>query len=339
MRRPNNLFMLVIAAAMLFAGHVTAFGQIYLLNGGAGVVGEYNFDGTPINTSLITGAGGSGDMVVSGSAIYVVNESGNSVGEFNLNTGAAINANLITYPTGTSPSGIAISGSHLFITTSGPQGPTDPGAVGTVGEFNLDGSVVNANLITGLDRPTSILISGAQMFVVNKAENSTVVAGSVGEYNLAGTAVNASLISGLNAPSGIVLSGQNLFISSGQPSDDNGLGSNPNNSVGEYNAITGATVNDALITGLSDPLRLALLGDDLLVMNIGNSTSGPFIGQVGEYGLDGSTVNADLISDPGAGNILVVGSVPEPSDYAALAALAALGIATLQRRHTKKRLR
>jgi hypothetical protein len=60
-----------------------------------------------------------------------------------------VNASLISGLSG--PQGIAISGSHIFVTNS--RG-------GNVGEYNLDGTVVNPSLISGLDEPLGIAVEG-----------------------------------------------------------------------------------------------------------------------------------------------------------------------------------
>jgi hypothetical protein len=58
--------------------------------------------------------------------------------------------------------------------------------------------------------------------------------------------------------------------------------------IGEY-TTDGATVNPALITGLSNPWGIAVSGDHLYVSNIGNGT-------IGEYTTSGAVVNANLIT-------------------------------------------
>jgi hypothetical protein len=59
--------------------------------------------------------------------------------------------------------------------------------------------------------------------------------------------------------------------------------------IGEY-TTSGATVNPALISGLSAPSGIALSGSDLFVVN------GVLNGPIGEYTTSGVTVNATLIS-------------------------------------------
>lgn len=62
-----------------------------------------------------------------------------------------------------------------------------------------------------------------------------------------------------------------------------------NGTIGEYDAKTGATIDGALISGLSSPIGLGLSGNKLFVVNRDTGT-------VGEYTTSGATVNASLIS-------------------------------------------
>ena len=63
---------------------------------------------------------------------------------------------------------------------------------------------------------------------------------------------------------------------------------NGNDTIGEY-TTSGATINASLVSGLDDPLGIAVPGSDLFVVNGGNGT-------IGEYTTSGTTVNASLIS-------------------------------------------
>src|SRR5215469_15488843 len=76
---------------------------------------------------------------------------------------------------------------------------------GTIGEYGLDGSTVNASLVSGLGQPLGLAISGNDLFVVNSSGNS------IGEYTTSGATVNASLIS-VSSPVNIVISGSDLFV-------------------------------------------------------------------------------------------------------------------------------
>src|SRR4029077_583979 len=104
---------------------------------------------------------------------------------------------------------------------------------------------------------------------------------------------------GLSQPIGIALSGGNLFVTNFN-----------NNTIGEYNATTGATINSSFISsGLSSPVGIALFGGNLFVTNIGNNT-------IGEYNATtGATINSSFISTGlnGPIGIVVSSSVPEPA--------------------------
>jgi hypothetical protein len=90
--------------------------------------------------------------------------------------------------------------------------------------------------------------------------------------------VDATLVSGLTSPIDIAVSGGNLFVT------DSVTGT-----IGEYNAITGATVDAELVSGLNGPGGIAVFGGNLFVTNFQTGT-------IGEYTISGDTVNASLIS-------------------------------------------
>ena len=68
-------------------------------------------------------------------------------------------------------------------------------SAGTVGEYNATtGATINSSLVSGLNTPYGILVSGGNLWVVNNG------AGTIGEYNaITGATINASLVSGLTA--------------------------------------------------------------------------------------------------------------------------------------------
>jgi hypothetical protein len=69
---------------------------------------------------------------------------------------------------------------------------------GTIGEYDAStGAAINPALVSGLDYPTSIAVSGSKLFVVTLGD---YLIGTVGAYTLDGTPLNASLITGLNSP-------------------------------------------------------------------------------------------------------------------------------------------
>ena len=102
----------------------------------------------------------------------------------------------------------------------------------TIGEYTTSGATVDAALVSDLDKPYGLALSGSDLFVANYNN------GTIGEYTTSGAVVNATLISRLDSPAGIAVSGGNLFVV------DSGTGT-----VGEYDATTGAVVNATLISG------------------------------------------------------------------------------------------
>jgi hypothetical protein len=72
---------------------------------------------------------------------------------------------------------------------------------GTIGEYTTAGAPVNPGLITGLNSPSGIAVSGSDLFVTNSAG----AASTIGEYTTAGATVNPALISGLTDPAGIAV--------------------------------------------------------------------------------------------------------------------------------------
>src|SRR5689334_15926082 len=76
---------------------------------------------------------------------------------------------------------------------------------GTVGEYADSGAPINPTLITGLDTPIGLAVSGNFLYVTSRD------AGTIGKYTITGQTVNAALVSGLSTPIGIAVSGNNLF--------------------------------------------------------------------------------------------------------------------------------
>jgi hypothetical protein len=108
-------------------------------------------------------------------------------------------------------------------------------STGTIGEYNLDGTTINASQVSGLNAPYGIAVSGGDIFVASSPT------GTIGEYTTSGVTVNASLVSGLggypNGPTCIAVSGVDIFVA------------NFNGTIGEY-TTSGATVNATLVSGL-----------------------------------------------------------------------------------------
>jgi len=246
---------------------------LYVVNSASGTAGQYNSNtGTPINSSFISGLGNAQDIAISGNNLYVADNSGN-VGAYNATTGASLFS--ISIGSGLTPQGIAISGNNLFVSANN----------NTVGLYDATtGALINSNFITsGLSDPRGIVSSGNNLFVCNYSS------GTVGQYNAtSGASINNNFISVLWAPSDLAIYDNTLFVSvennvaaynittgslisssfvSGNLGLASGLAVSGNslfvaaqslNTIGEYDAVSGATVNSSLVTGLSSPTGIAI---------------------------------------------------------------------------------
>ena len=198
------------------------------------------------------------------------------------------------------------------------------GGDNTVSVYNLNGSLVNPSLVSGVSPfpGNSLEISGTNLFVANTN-------GSVSEYALAGGTVNPSLLPGL-FPLGISVAGSAIYVTEGTNAANNfthtvgayttsgdtinsslissgtdtfvGIAvSGPNlfivntsaGTIDEYTtagaAVRTAATSNPLISGLGSPTAIAISGQNIFVSNRD-------LGTVGEYTLSGTTVNASLIS-------------------------------------------
>jgi hypothetical protein len=248
---------------------------LYVVNSASGTAGQYNSNtGTPINSSFISGLGNAQDIAISGNNLYVADNSGN-VGAYNATTGASLFSISIGSAAGLATQGIAISGNNLFVSANN----------NTVGLYDATtGALINSNFITsGLSDPRGIVSSGNNLFVCNYSS------GTVGQYNAtSGASINNNFISGLWAPSDLAIYDNTLFVSvennvaaynittgslisssfvSGNLGPASGLAVSGNslfvasqslNTIGEYDAVSGATVNSSLVTGLSSPTGIAI---------------------------------------------------------------------------------
>ena len=93
---------------------------------------------------------------------------------------------------------------EIFVTNGSPQ---------TVGAYTTSGATVNSSLITGLNDPLGIAVSGGDLFVAN------YLSGTIGEYTTSGATVNATLVTGLTYLTGVAVSAGDLFVT-----DSNGIG-------------------------------------------------------------------------------------------------------------------
>lgn len=281
--------------------------------------------------------------------IFVSNYSGNSIGKYDAYTGAAIDASLVT--SGVSqPLGIAVSNSTLYVALH---------ASGTINSYTLAGATISVPFLTmspsATYQPVSLMLSGTTLYVGGNN-------GVLSTYNIAnnGATINASLFSPTFAKVGLALSGSTLYISNpdagtiGTYNTDTGAAMNAafktglpinsaydialfgstlfvtdavNGNIRAYDAITGALNSATFITGLSVPYGLVVTGSTLFVSEkTGN--------RIGAYdAATGVAINASFITGLNGPTYFAVlgGAIPEPSTYATLAGLAALGIGAFRK--------
>ncbi len=192
--------------------------------------------------------------------------------------GAVINSPLAHVQAG-DLEGIAASGNFLF---------TADRYSGGVGEYNLTtGSVINATYISlPFAGSYGIAVSNNLLYVTNGS--------SLYAYNIAGAPALVWTVAGLNGTGGVAVAGANVFV----VANTNNTSSNV---IGEYNALTGATVSASLVTGLYDTFGITAAGNNLFTSSYAGGT-------VSEFTTTGQTVNANLITGiPDGANGLAVG--------------------------------
>ena len=330
--------------------------DLWVPNNSSGTIGEYNATtGAVVNASLISGLNGPVAIAVSGSNLWVANGGGGTIGDYNATTGttpsisitdaqsATLSSLTITIEnpqagdvlTATASGGVTVTpynaatgvlqlrgaaslaayetvlASVLYNNTSGgpsvasetidvvandgisnssttqatiaisppPVVELDAPSANYTTSWTNSGPVTisvngSPNLVTGLNAPQGIVVSGGDLWIANTGSDT------IGDYNaITGAVVNSSLVSGLNSPYAIAVSGGDLWVA------NHGSGT-----IGEYNATTGAPITVSLVSGLSAPTGVAVSGGDLWVANGLNGT-------IGEYNATtGAVVNASLVS-------------------------------------------
>jgi hypothetical protein len=246
-----RLFLCVATTAIaLCSQSATVLGQIYVTNAFANTLGKYALDGALVSDSLVTGLDFPFDIAVFGDNIFVANFSSGVVGKYTTD-GATVDASLITGFPGLTA--LTVSDGFLYVVDA---------VNGTVGKYNLDGTVVDAGLVMGLgSTPEGIAISGTDLFVANPGN------GTIGKYTTDGAIINRDFIIDVPDPRRLAVHSGILYVS------NFGAGS-----ISTYDAATGATLDPALVTGLSGPLGIALSGDglSLYVANRDGNTIGLF---------------------------------------------------------------
>ena len=142
-------------------------------------------------------------LAVSGNNLFVGITAGGTIGEYNVSTGAVINANLITGLPLFGVTALAVSGNNLFVGIGGGGGTS------FVGEYNATTGA--GTLITGLNEPTEptgLAVSGNNLFVANFSASTDT--STVSEYDVStnpATLIKANFITGLTGTVGLAVAG------------------------------------------------------------------------------------------------------------------------------------
>jgi Uncharacterized conserved protein len=130
--------------------------DIYVANLSTGVVGKYTTDGAIVDASLISGFPGLTALTVADGFLYVVDAVNGTVGKYNLD-GTVVNAGLVI-GLGSTPGGIAISGTDLFVANPGNS---------TIGKYTTDGGIINREFIIDVPDPRRLAVAAGVLYVSN----------------------------------------------------------------------------------------------------------------------------------------------------------------------------
>jgi hypothetical protein len=238
--------------AMAFSGDIKNLGHtIFLLQNGTSSnpsVSQYSTTGAVINMNFVNGLYYDFGIAVVGNKLFVSylidqeNSPPAAVAEFNATTGALINATLIETGANSTIGAMTTSGDTLFFAYE--YAIKGGGTLNGVGAYNAKTGALNSTFITLSTYyiPAALTVSKNHLYV-GYAIDQPGYQGTVGEYDATtGAAINATLITGYSyAPSGLAVSGNHLLVAEGS-------------GVIEFNATTGAVINDNFInfnTGVS----------------------------------------------------------------------------------------
>ena len=146
-----------------------------------GSLTAYHDTPTPTVAWTIVGSGNAGDVVLSGTDLYLIHSpsgvsSAFEISKYNAITGAVVNATLVTGLNDTF--GLTISGSNLFAAGY---------STGTIGEYTTAGATVNASLVNGQQNSEGMAVSGTTIYVADLTEvamYSTVNGSLTGSFSV-----------------------------------------------------------------------------------------------------------------------------------------------------------
>jgi WD40 repeat protein len=297
---PALKVILILVTATTAAGQSIFVANYTNGSNGLGTIGQYTTSGTAVNPSLVTGLNGPMSVAFYGGNLFATNYSSGTIGQYTT-SGTPVNPSFVSGLNG--PDELAFAGGFLYVVNTNTN---------TVRKYDSDGNLLNALFVNGLNGPSGLAIAGGDLFVANY--NS----GVVGKYDLStGVAVTAPFVTVPGSPTGIAISGGYLYVV------DRTAGA-----VHRYDVSNPATGPATyFVSGFSGfPYCIAILDNTLFV--------GCQDGTVGTYDAStGAVLNPALIVGLNGPSGFAIVAIPEPSTYAALFGLTALGFAAFCRRH------
>lgn len=224
-------------------------GDIYAINS-YGTVSEYTDSGTTVNASLIYNYNENPEAIaVTSGGIYLGGAEGGYIQKFPLRGGGYVfnSGGFIGDPN--DPISFAITSSNIFVLNAITNG--SPGAGGSIAEFNLDGTAASSNpssqIITGLQSPVGLAVSGSNVFFTEQFVNSVFDFNTT--TNTLTTLISDAVTSNANLsdPAQLAVDGSNLYVVNAG-----------NGTVGEF-TTSGDVVNASLITGIGGVTGIAIV--------------------------------------------------------------------------------
>ncbi len=168
---------------------IDAAGKIYVVENGNNYLSKYNADGSEVNSTFIDVATSPDGILISGSDIFVVRWASSAVGEYTT-SGDTTNSSYLSY-TGITwrPYNVARDTAGNFYVTGNDR----------VIKFASDGTLLNSNLIS---------FTGAYGLAIDSNDNLFVGAyngSTIAKYHTDGSVINANFITGVNNVTGIAI--------------------------------------------------------------------------------------------------------------------------------------
>lgn len=223
-------------------------------------VSDYKANGVAIHTNFAA-TPDNGGLLVSGDILYVPNVNTTTdqyvIAAYNAKSGALINLNFFGYPAGVTagPAGMVLSGNYIYVANYELNSISRIDA--TTGEG--DAYFIEGGNTVPLAYPYAVAIKGSVLYVSNNYLNANDDV-YISTYDVTtGTLINANFIQiATGGLYGLAVKDNHLFVSIYDGSPPRGA---------EYNATTGALINNSFVTTVGEPWGLAVVGNTLFVVS------------------------------------------------------------------------